>query len=279
MIITEFVLHFITYTVLIIAFFLGLLCYRRNLESKASVAFVASLLLLVSAISLSAITEEKISDMMIQVAMLVVSVTTFLNVLQERKHNLSPVIVKIHAGLALVLLTAVFYTGSKGRIQEVIAAYLIISVVLSMGVIRLTAPREKYAHTEKANRFFSLLFMTVIPLCLIFHFGFREEYQQVRIGFLMPLTFILLAVHKIYDDLQRLALVRKPFAQGEQQLANYGLTRREREIALLLARGISYQAIAEQLFISLPTVKTHCSHIYKKCGVKSRHELTVLVAA
>lgn len=281
MIIVEFVLYFITYTVLAIALFLGILCYKRNLESKVSVAFTASLLLLVSAVSLSAITDERVSGMVIQVAMLVVSVTTFLNVLQERKHTINPLIVKAHTGVAFALLVAaagLFFTGDAGRVQALIAAYLIFSVVASMMVMQFTAPRKKYAHLEKANRVFSVVFMTVIPAYLVFHFGFSEAYEQLRIGFILPLAFILLAAHKIYDDLQRLALIRNPSGTKEQQFITYGLTNREREIAMLLARGISYQAIAGQLFISLPTVKTHCSHIYRKCGVKSRHELAALVA-
>jgi len=281
MVIVELVLHFITYTVLVIALFLGIICYKRNLESKTSVAFTASLLLLVSAVSLSAISDERNSGMVIQVAMLVVSVTTFLNVLQERKHHIPPPFVKIHTGTACVLLAAAgvsFFTGGFGEVQWLIVSFLIVSVVASMVVMRLTAPQKKYAHLEKANRVFSIVFMTLIPAYLIFHFGFSEEYNKLRIGFILPLAFILLAAHKIYDDLRRLAIIRNHAQSQEQHFINYDLTHREREIAMLLARGLSYQAIAEQLFISLPTVKTHCSHIYKKCGVKSRHELAALVA-
>lgn len=281
MIIAELVLYFITYTVLVIALFLGILCYKRNLEGRASVAFTASLLLLVGSVSLSVILDESVSAIITRAAMLAVSVTTFLNVLQERKHNIKPLFVKIHIGTACVLLAAAgvsFLTGGFGEVQWLIVSFLIISVVASMALMLFTAPQKKYAHLEKANRVFSVVFMTVIPPYLIFHFGFSEEYNKLRIGFLLPVAFILLAAHKIYDDLQRLTIIRNNSQLQEQHFINYDLTHREREIAILLAKGLSYQAIAERLFISLPTVKTHCSHIYKKCGVKSRHELAVLVA-
>jgi DNA-binding NarL/FixJ family response regulator len=55
------------------------------------------------------------------------------------------------------------------------------------------------------------------------------------------------------------------------------LTKREQEIATLLTKGITYKEISESLFISMPTVKTHTSNIYKKCGVKNRSELTALL--
>ena len=48
------------------------------------------------------------------------------------------------------------------------------------------------------------------------------------------------------------------------------LTAREEEVLLLLAAGHPNQAIADQLFLSLNTVKWHTSQIYGKLGVASR---------
>ena len=49
-----------------------------------------------------------------------------------------------------------------------------------------------------------------------------------------------------------------------------GLTAREVEILVLLARGRTKQQIAQQLSISAKTVNTHAEHIYTKIGVTSR---------
>jgi DNA-binding NarL/FixJ family response regulator len=48
------------------------------------------------------------------------------------------------------------------------------------------------------------------------------------------------------------------------------LTPREREIAALVAMGRSNAEIAERLFVSRETVKTHLTHIYRKLGVSGR---------
>jgi DNA-binding NarL/FixJ family response regulator len=56
------------------------------------------------------------------------------------------------------------------------------------------------------------------------------------------------------------------------------LTKREREIAILLSEGLSCPVIAEKLFLSLQTVKTHCKNIYRKLEVNSRYELIIVVA-
>jgi len=50
------------------------------------------------------------------------------------------------------------------------------------------------------------------------------------------------------------------------------LTTREREILALLAKGSLYKEIADNLSISMSTVRTHIQHIYEKLHVQSRTE-------
>jgi two-component system nitrate/nitrite response regulator NarL len=51
------------------------------------------------------------------------------------------------------------------------------------------------------------------------------------------------------------------------------LTRREREIALVLAEGLTNKEIAQRLHISLPTVKSHVHCILRKLGVERRDQV------
>ncbi len=53
------------------------------------------------------------------------------------------------------------------------------------------------------------------------------------------------------------------------------LTRREREVLELLARGLRYREIEEQLHMSHATLRTHLSHIYEKLHAHNRTEATV----
>ncbi|MFD7629657.1 AAA family ATPase [Streptomyces sp. NPDC059851] len=57
-----------------------------------------------------------------------------------------------------------------------------------------------------------------------------------------------------------------------------GLTRREQEIAALVAEGLTTPAIAARLYLSPRTVDTHLSHIFRKTGVTSRSALAALTA-
>ncbi|RMH76625.1 MAG: DNA-binding response regulator [Calditrichaeota bacterium] len=56
----------------------------------------------------------------------------------------------------------------------------------------------------------------------------------------------------------------------ETKLKAYGISNRELEVLQLMAAGLSNQEIADRLFVSLHTVKTHCSNLYAKLGVKRR---------
>ncbi|MEL4212539.1 response regulator transcription factor [Corynebacterium bovis] len=55
------------------------------------------------------------------------------------------------------------------------------------------------------------------------------------------------------------------------------LSAREREIAELVARGMSNPQIGATLFISLPTVKTHVTRIIDKLGVDNRVQVALAV--
>lgn len=53
------------------------------------------------------------------------------------------------------------------------------------------------------------------------------------------------------------------------------LTNREQEILLLIAQGMSNQEIADELFITLKTVKTHVSNILAKLEVEDRTQAAI----
>ncbi len=65
---------------------------------------------------------------------------------------------------------------------------------------------------------------------------------------------------------------RESLQKTEEHDPENGLTRREREVLLLAARGLGNKRIGEDLHLSTATVKRHLSNVYDKLGVHSRSE-------
>lgn len=60
------------------------------------------------------------------------------------------------------------------------------------------------------------------------------------------------------------------FILNENEVLKLGISKRELEVLTFMAGGLSNQEIAEQLFVSLNTIKTHSSRLFEKMEVKSR---------
>jgi len=92
----------------------------------------------------------------------------------------------------------------------------------------------------------------------------------VRHGFALPLS-VALAVAKGE------APAGPPPATAERGTGAKALTRREREIADLVADGLGNREIAERLYLSKRTVDSHVEHIFTKLGFSSRTQLAAWV--
>jgi ATP/maltotriose-dependent transcriptional regulator MalT len=61
-----------------------------------------------------------------------------------------------------------------------------------------------------------------------------------------------------------------PFLPPAEVLEKLGITPREFEVLELIAQGLSNQEIANRLFVSLNTVKTHTSNVFSKLDAQRR---------
>jgi DNA-binding NarL/FixJ family response regulator len=74
---------------------------------------------------------------------------------------------------------------------------------------------------------------------------------------------------------QFLSTASRPLVDDATRKAVDSLTERERQIAILVATGLSNEEIAERLVLSPATVKTHVNHAMVKAAARDRAQLVV----
>ncbi len=66
------------------------------------------------------------------------------------------------------------------------------------------------------------------------------------------------------------------FVRDQGKLSALGITPRELEVLELIAQGLSNKEIAERVFVSENTVKTHLSRVFDKLGARRRTQAVQL---
>jgi DNA-binding CsgD family transcriptional regulator len=111
------------------------------------------------------------------------------------------------------------------------------------------------------------------------------EHSVEIYGGLIAATFAVLGIWlglKLTGRQERVVIKEVPVSTGEPFLSNdskrqaLGITPRELEILQLIAEGLSNREIAEKLFVSENTVKTHSSRVFDKLGAKRRTQAVQL---
>ena len=127
------------------------------------------------------------------------------------------------------------------------------------------------------------LMMAVLMLLLRwleFRFLILEHQFEIYVG-LIAVFFLLFGIwlaNKITKPKEKTIIVEKEiripsnadFILNETELELRKISKRELEVLTLMAQGLSNNEIAERLFVSLNTIKTHSSKLFEKLEVASR---------
>lgn len=88
---------------------------------------------------------------------------------------------------------------------------------------------------------------------------------------------LLRAIREVYEGGSPMSsdIARKIVAKmqrREQDRSNFGITPREVEVLHMLSKGLTYNEVADGLFISIKTLKKHIYNIYEKLHVDNKVE-------
>ena len=88
-----------------------------------------------------------------------------------------------------------------------------------------------------------------------------------------PPTELLKSIKEVFEGGAPMSTnIAKKVIQSFRSTSESPLSERETEILKLLCDGMNYRSIADQIFLSAHTVKSHIKNIYKKLHVNSRAE-------
>ena len=105
-------------------------------------------------------------------------------------------------------------------------------------------------------------------------FEYRFFIHDLSLEFYIGLVALLFTSLGIWAGLRltrkKVIMVGSEFVFNESEFQRLGISKREHEVLELMALGLSNQEIADKLFVSLNTVKTHTSNLFLKLEVNRR---------
>ena len=80
------------------------------------------------------------------------------------------------------------------------------------------------------------------------------------------------------DFLIRDFLIKHSRKNLDKMMNKFQLSKREKEVTLLICKGLKNKEISNRLYISRDTVSSHLKNIYRKCGVTNAVQLVNLLS-
>ena len=172
------------------------------------------------------------------------------------------------AGIIAMLFLISWFNSTVVIYVKVLYIFVYSIFFVFFTYIRFTTPHKSSNEITYLNRFFysTILFLPGILMDIT---GISEHYLK---GFYCTPWFYLVTASIVFTlpKEEKIESTKINF----QKLANdYKLTQREVEIIPLVLAGKSNQVIANELHITVSTVKRHIHHIFQKTNVKNRFEL------
>jgi DNA-binding CsgD family transcriptional regulator len=103
---------------------------------------------------------------------------------------------------------------------------------------------------------------------------YRFMVREISTGMMVGLVAVMFAGLGVWAGRKltrtKVVVSYPDFTVDEKQLGRLGISKREYEVLGLISEGLSNREIAEKLFVSLSTVKTHSSNLFAKLDARRR---------
>jgi DNA-binding CsgD family transcriptional regulator len=158
----------------------------------------------------------------------------------------------------------------------------IIALLLLFG-LGASAIYIAYRHGDKPVRFYAIgwiSLITIVGMSFLKYLG-NEPYilginYASSIACVVEIIFFAIAIGvSVKQFIEERLLLEKEIQQSPLQESELTpLTEREKEVLELISKGYSDKEIAQKMFLSTHTIKSHAKNLYHKLGVKNRIQAT-----
>ncbi len=111
-------------------------------------------------------------------------------------------------------------------------------------------------------------------VALLKFFEYRLFVRDLSVEVYISVVAILFTALGVWIGLRltrkKIVLISPDFQLDTSVLSRLGISKREQEVLDLISKGLSNQEIADKLFVSINTVKTHSSNLFQKLDVSRR---------
>ena len=198
-----------------------------------------------------------------------------------------------HIILFILLIVGVWFGyeffNEKARFSHELVKYFGVGIISLMELVYFLAFLIVVFYIGKGQQIIGRKWLIRFAVLLVGVFLFRSSI--IPLSFLNPWLLALIILLYFGSNLVPLLYLRwksdyifQPLKADETSeegidvlLNKYRITKREKEIVMQICTGKTNQQIADELFISLQTVKDHTHRIYSKLGINSRMKLVQLV--
>ena len=286
----KIILLVIAYSLGISTLIVQIVCYLKDMEYKETIFLTISFLLVIIAATIHNLIHFesevllKTQSIITSILIVLLAISIPINIHKERidKFRLLRNKIVIAVGIIILIITGLLNLMYSQEASIIISGlFLILSITYSMVFILFTKPQILIQKREKTERILAIIILSILVVTLLFFI--TSPIKDILIiaeqkgTYSLALICIILSLSKLPDDIKKLSRHEIQVEIHESKLQQFNISQREHEVILLLIKGKAYKEIASDLFISLSTVKSHVSNIYKKMDVRNRLELSNMI--
>ena len=195
------------------------------------------------------------------------------------KKTVWEVLISLTAMIGMILSIKVNWSDQQVYQEKSIALFFSIALIFCVIIYSLIL---KLVHFKNISEERKNLVRQTLVINTIFIPGFALDFyliQKLNFTLFIPIFYLCssLVFLRYFIKNQYNVMIGSdsdfPHQLDNADLDQAGISTREKEIIELILKGYSNKKIADQLFISISTVKTHIRNIFQKLNVKSRFEI------